>query len=856
MANTTTNDFFQLIRGPQGRQGISGDSGNTGEDGSQGMPGINGQPGFSPEITLVREEISEDFPNGGVTITVTHKDGSSTSATISNGEKGAAGDKGDPGEPEELKYYDLNGKTCKEIQSYIDQFNPKTSDFTGTVTLYFRGEHIFTEQEAEFKEDVYQKKTGYLNVYSNMHIIGGTFIADSYDMPLENTSDHSLVRDSDGNLITDDTEVIPEKIVKSTRYIFNVQGDNVIFENVTLKATTMCNRPSIYSTHLDFSGQADQKRPSPPSSSEGPTDIDFLSNESTKSWGWSSNIIGLFVSTKKNIKMINCHCDKIIPARISQGGIFVIDSCFIDNCPMFIWGGGPDKEVYKQDGSFVGTSSDSDKNEIPYYHLGTITAKNNIVYISDTGLIYRYHVYYLAGNIEFIAENNQIYYNGSIPYSDVYHFMTQGNKGETRVRAYIKGDYVKGNFKSIHQSHYCDATFENVRIRCTNKGPWYEYSNYRYSSFTFINCDLDLTGSKSIMPNIKYSQDSSYKTYPSEQISSLEPNEFKRSDRLIEGRDFNLQYPDGRNVFGLVPYCLNGVDANNPRPILYKNCLIRTDNRLNQLSTYDGCRIEAYLLGSCLISNYSTIVNCDIYITGQYDVEIQSSNNELAFTFRGGNVQTNLPNSTIYGLGAYIDLTGPLIETADYKYLKTFIDFQVYNNKIQFLYPLKYTSENTVQKNDQTYTRGWNIDLFYPVLQYYPNNITSEEEFCKKQPCPGISTDLGNFLKGIDDDDYNQLKLNLWGGYETIIANNIIMVPGKITSEHNDVKDDKDLKTLFWKYSINEKFPYLYYSKDGNSESNQEPWYFISQINLNNSDSNIIYGYDPGWKKASWSPKK
>jgi hypothetical protein len=55
-----------------------------------------------------------------------------------------------------------------------------------------------------------------------MHIIGGTFIADSYDMPLENRSDHSLVRDSDGNLITDDTKVIPEQIVKSTRYIFNV----------------------------------------------------------------------------------------------------------------------------------------------------------------------------------------------------------------------------------------------------------------------------------------------------------------------------------------------------------------------------------------------------------------------------------------------------------------------------------------------------------------------------------------------------------------------------------------------------------------------------------------------------------
>lgn len=85
MNNGTTKSVdFTAPQGPQGEKGDTGPKGDT---------GATGADGFSPVVTLSDWELG----NGGVSIEVTNKDGTTTKNVVFNGEDGATGPQGPQG---------------------------------------------------------------------------------------------------------------------------------------------------------------------------------------------------------------------------------------------------------------------------------------------------------------------------------------------------------------------------------------------------------------------------------------------------------------------------------------------------------------------------------------------------------------------------------------------------------------------------------------------------------------------------------------------------------------------------------------------------------------------------------------
>ena len=168
--------------------------------------------------------------------------------------------------------------------------------------------------------------------------------------------------------------------------LFGALGDNIRIINATLAAPAHNKTPAIYAQH----------------------------NKTTTAK--ISNVIGLFSNNHNNVGLINCVCDKIIPAKINNG-LGIIENCVIKDTPMFIWATNSKMHV-----------------------------SNNIVSMCNTGLDYYYHVYYLDKNSELYSNNNQIRCNTSTPFFDIYHLMTAGNNGTYYATGEINGDVIIGNF--------------------------------------------------------------------------------------------------------------------------------------------------------------------------------------------------------------------------------------------------------------------------------------------------------------------------------------------------------------------------------------------------------------------------
>lgn len=216
--------------------------------------------------------------------------------------------------------------------------------------------------------------------------------------------------------------------------IFSAQGDNVRLIGVTLKAPSHNKTPSIYTGN----------------------------NVSTDAK--ASNVIGLFSNGHDGVALIDCVCDKIIPAKINNS-IGIIRGCTITDTPMFVWA----------------TNA-------------TMHVSNNDVTICDTGLDKYYHCYYLDQNSVLYAHNNRIQCNTETPFADVYHLMTAGNDGTYRATGIVDGDVVIGNFHYIIDCHYADLNLNNCSIENTNTGEWYEFNNCNKCSYSYNGCTLKYSG--------------------------------------------------------------------------------------------------------------------------------------------------------------------------------------------------------------------------------------------------------------------------------------------------------------------------------------------------------------------------
>lgn len=212
--------------------------------------------------------------------------------------------------------------------------------------------------------------------------------------------------------------------------MFSAAGDNVRLVGVTLKSDAHDQIPSIYKEN----------------------------NKSTTAK--ASNIIGLYSSNHNGVAMIDCVCDKIIPARINGGSVEIKGNKITDT-PMFIWASNCD-----------------------------ITVSDNDVTICDTGLDYYYHIYYVDKNAELVSSNNRISCDTATAYFDVFHLMTASNTGTYRAKGVVDGDVITGNFQHIIDSHYADLVIRNCTIVNTNTTAWTEFENQAHSSFTYENCIL------------------------------------------------------------------------------------------------------------------------------------------------------------------------------------------------------------------------------------------------------------------------------------------------------------------------------------------------------------------------------
>lgn len=216
--------------------------------------------------------------------------------------------------------------------------------------------------------------------------------------------------------------------------LFRAKGDNVRLIGVTLKAPALDKVPSIYVKN----------------------DVQTTSRD--------SNVMGLYSDGHEGIAMLDCVCDKLIPAKIDNGS-GIIHGCRITDCSMFA-----------------------------YATNCRLTVSDNDVSMCDTGLDQFYHVYYLDQDSELVASNNRIRCDTQAAYRDVYHPMTAGNKGKYRATCIIDGDVVVGNFQTVIDCHYADLTLKNCTIINTNKDSWTEFGNAACSSFVFENCDLEYMG--------------------------------------------------------------------------------------------------------------------------------------------------------------------------------------------------------------------------------------------------------------------------------------------------------------------------------------------------------------------------
>lgn len=216
--------------------------------------------------------------------------------------------------------------------------------------------------------------------------------------------------------------------------LFSAQGDNVRLIGVTMKAPALDKVPSIYA------------------------------KKGTATTAKDSNVMGLYSDGHEGIALINCVCDKIIPAKIDNG-CGVIHDCRIRDCSMFA-----------------------------YATNCRLIVSDNDVSMCDTGLDQYYHVYYVDEDSELLARNNRIRCDTEVAYWDVYHPMTAGNHGEYRARCIIDGDVVTGNFQNIIDCHYADIVFKNCHLENTNTGTWNEFGEAACSSFVFENCDLEYIG--------------------------------------------------------------------------------------------------------------------------------------------------------------------------------------------------------------------------------------------------------------------------------------------------------------------------------------------------------------------------
>ena len=174
-----------------------------------------------------------------------------------------------------------------------------------------------------------------------------------------------------------------------------------------------------------------------------------------------SNVMGIYSDGWDGIELINCVCDKIIPAKINNGS-GTIRGCRITDTSMFVWA----------------TNC-------------RMTVIHNDISICDTGLDQYYHVYYLDQDSELLSICNRIRCDTAVAYHDIYHLMTKDNDGTYRAKGLAQGDVITGNFQHIVDSHYVDLILDGCSISNVNPDTWTEFSNMAHSSFVYHNCTLE-----------------------------------------------------------------------------------------------------------------------------------------------------------------------------------------------------------------------------------------------------------------------------------------------------------------------------------------------------------------------------
>lgn len=294
----------------------------------------------------------------------------------------------------------INGKTIADTKARSDIDKLKKGSYTGDasgIKAYLDGLASNGEMVARFSGTY--TISSKIVIPAGMTIEGGTFIMNS-------------------------------KPYGEDGAMFSAGGDNVRLVGVTLKSNAHDQTPKIYTEN----------------------------NKTTTAK--ASNIIGLYTANHYGVAMIDCVCDKIIPARIN-GGSVEIKGNKITDAPMFIW------------------ASDCD-----------ITVSDNDVTICDTGLDHYYHIYYVNENGELVSSNNRISCDTATSYFDVFHLMTANNTGTYHASGVVDGDVITGNFQHIIDSHYADLIIRNCTIVNTNTTAWTEFGNQAHSEFTYENCIL------------------------------------------------------------------------------------------------------------------------------------------------------------------------------------------------------------------------------------------------------------------------------------------------------------------------------------------------------------------------------
>jgi lysophospholipase L1-like esterase len=287
--------------------------------------------------------------------------------------------------------------------------------------------------------------------------------------------------------------------------IFSAGGDWCRLVNVTMKAPALDKVPSIYVKN----------------------DVQTTARD--------SNVMGLYSDGHEGIAMLDCVCDKLIPAKIDNGS-GIIHGCRITDCSMFA-----------------------------YATNCRLTVSDNDVSMCDTGLDQFYHVYYLDQDSELVASNNRIRCDTQAAYRDVYHPMTAGNKGKYRATCIIDGDVVTGNFQHIIDCHYADLVLKNCKISNSNTEKWSEFQNWGHIKCRFEGCDLDYTGS--VM------SDEDLSAYPDAEIvydccnitldDSLNRNRCYWRSNIIQHLDSVPSLRDNSDVISC-SFSIFGSDGGNP----------------------------------------------------------------------------------------------------------------------------------------------------------------------------------------------------------------------------------------------------------------------------------------------------